>query len=137
MGDHINSKDFIIGTLIGGMVGATAALLLAPKSGKELRDDINQGATQAKDMAYDWKDVAQVKGSELKEVAYDKGSELKQKAKESTGEIAKNVTDKTQELTKTVQEKIDFVKTKEDEALDAVEDVAKSVAGTADDLKSK
>src|SRR5690625_5561718 len=94
MGDQINSKDFIIGTLIGGMVGASVALLFAPKSGRELREDLNQGATQAKDMAYEWKDVAQEKGSELKEVAYDKGSEFKKKAKKSTNKIEKNIADK-------------------------------------------
>lgn len=40
--DGINSKDFLIGTLIGGIIGATTALFLAPKSGKELRDEIGR-----------------------------------------------------------------------------------------------
>ena len=30
--DGINSKDFLIGTLIGGIIGSTTALFLAPKS---------------------------------------------------------------------------------------------------------
>lgn len=34
------SKGFIIGALIGGVAGALTALLLAPKSGTELRKDI-------------------------------------------------------------------------------------------------
>ena len=65
MGDNINSKDFIIGTLIGSIVGASVALLFAPKSGKELRDDINHGAIQARDRANEWKDTAIVKGLSL------------------------------------------------------------------------
>lgn len=32
--------NFLIGTLVGGLVGTAAALLLAPKSGCELRQDL-------------------------------------------------------------------------------------------------
>ncbi|MDG0874668.1 YtxH domain-containing protein [Paenibacillus thiaminolyticus] len=39
-------KKFWIGTLVGGVVGSVAALLLAPKSGRELRADIAEGAQQ-------------------------------------------------------------------------------------------
>src|SRR5690625_506984 len=100
MADNINSKDFIIGTLIGGIVGAGVALFLAPKSGKELRGDLNQGAMQVKDRAYEWKDVAQDKGDDLKEKAYVKGSELKKKAVDQTSELTKTVSQKTKDLTK-------------------------------------
>ncbi|MGV3487537.1 MAG: YtxH domain-containing protein [Tuberibacillus sp.] len=34
-----NTGSFILGAVIGGLVGAATALLLAPKSGKELRGD--------------------------------------------------------------------------------------------------
>jgi gas vesicle protein len=43
MSSHENStytKGFILGALIGGAAGAITALLLAPKSGAELRQDI-------------------------------------------------------------------------------------------------
>ncbi|MDZ4713508.1 MAG: YtxH domain-containing protein [bacterium] len=36
-----SSNAFILGLLTGGLVGAAAALLYAPKTGKELRKDIN------------------------------------------------------------------------------------------------
>ncbi len=45
----MNTKDFLIGTLVGGIVGATTALFLAPKSGKELRSDISEQAYNAKE----------------------------------------------------------------------------------------
>ncbi|HAU33445.1 MAG TPA: YtxH domain-containing protein, partial [Lysinibacillus sp.] len=35
--ERVNMKDFVIGALVGGIVGAAAGLLLAPKSGKDLR----------------------------------------------------------------------------------------------------
>lgn len=41
--NNMNAKDFLVGTLIGGLVGAAAALLLSPKSGKELRGDLTGG----------------------------------------------------------------------------------------------
>lgn len=41
------SKGLIWGVLIGGIAGSVTALLLAPKSGKELRQDIADGARQA------------------------------------------------------------------------------------------
>lgn len=36
------TRNFFIGTLVGGIVGSIAALLFAPKSGKELREDISE-----------------------------------------------------------------------------------------------
>ncbi|OPA81085.1 gas vesicle protein [Paenibacillus selenitireducens] len=39
-------KSFLIGALVGAAVGSVTALLLAPKSGRELRQDIKEGAQQ-------------------------------------------------------------------------------------------
>ncbi|WP_102345253.1 YtxH domain-containing protein [Bacillus sp. Marseille-P3661] len=48
---QINNKDFLIGTLIGGIVGASVALFLAPKSGKQLRSELNEQALIAKEVS--------------------------------------------------------------------------------------
>lgn len=45
----VNMKDFVIGALVGGIVGAAAGLLLAPKAGRELRDDVAHQAVNIKD----------------------------------------------------------------------------------------
>lgn len=45
------TKGFIFGALIGGAVGAITALLLAPKSGEELRKDLAEKGNQAYDKA--------------------------------------------------------------------------------------
>jgi len=103
MGDRINGKDFIIGALIGSLAGGTTALLLAPKSGKEIRGDINQGASQVKNRADEWIHVAQEKGSDWKEKAYTTSSEIKRKAMDTTSQVAKNVTDKTKDVANKVQ----------------------------------
>ena len=57
--------SMVIPFLIGGLVGAGAALLLAPKSGKDLRKDMNELANSARDKVAE----TVVKGREL----YDEG----------------------------------------------------------------
>lgn len=52
MSDH-NGFDFVKGALIGGAIGSVLALLAAPKSGKELRDDIVDGYHIINDKAHD------------------------------------------------------------------------------------
>ncbi|QDP40898.1 YtxH domain-containing protein [Radiobacillus deserti] len=111
--DDMNTKDFLIGSLIGGIVGASVALLFAPKSGKELREDINTGATYVKDKASDWKDVA-----------YDKGTEWKDYAVDASGQFTKNVSEKSQQLgdrvkhtSKTIQDKVNSFRNNEEDTV--------------------
>ncbi|RLQ97907.1 YtxH domain-containing protein [Falsibacillus albus] len=75
---NINTKDFVIGALIGGIIGATTALFLAPKSGKELRSDLNTQATTLKEKSGQWKDSAVEKGNEWAAVAKEKTSAISQ-----------------------------------------------------------
>lgn len=44
-----SSSSFLLGILIGGLVGAGTALALAPKSGKEIRSKINNQASTLKE----------------------------------------------------------------------------------------
>ena len=85
--DNINAKDFLIGSLVGTLVGASLALLFAPKSGKELRGDINKGAHELKDKAV-----------ELKDVASEKTDEFKKYAKEQSAHLQDIVSEKKQEF---------------------------------------
>ncbi len=85
--DSINAKDLLIGTLIGGIVGATTALFLAPKSGRELRTDITDQATQLKEKTDLWKLQATEYTTELAETAKDK-----------TNQLTKAITDQTQQV---------------------------------------
>ncbi len=51
MTENIEKKEssFLVPFMIGGLVGAGIALLLAPKSGKELRKDISDIAGRTKE----------------------------------------------------------------------------------------
>ena len=42
---------FLLGALAGALVGAGVALLMAPKPGAQVRQDINQGFNTVKDVA--------------------------------------------------------------------------------------
>ena len=87
--NDINAKDFMIGALIGGMLGAAAALLLAPKSGKELRDDINDGAKLLSDKTEKLRQTAIEKGTEFAEAAKTKTNTLSEKVSKQSATILK------------------------------------------------
>lgn len=78
--DEVNSKDFVIGALVGGIIGAAVALFLAPKSGKELREDVSTQATQLKD-----------KTADLSSTAKEKTTQLSTQFKEQSGQIVDKV----------------------------------------------
>ena len=82
--DTMHVKDFVIGALVGGIVGAAAALLLAPKSGSELRGDVAIQAVSLKD-----------KSVELSHVAKDKTAQLSSQLKEQSTQLVDKVMTKS------------------------------------------
>jgi len=77
-----NTKNVLIGLLIGSLAGAAAMLLFAPQSGKRTRDQIQQKSIQLRDQTSKkvQKAVAQVR-TETKRITaevQDKAEELKQ-----------------------------------------------------------
>ncbi|MFC7373344.1 YtxH domain-containing protein [Fictibacillus iocasae] len=88
----IDSKDFIIGALVGGIVGAASALLLAPKTGKELRGDLNEQAILLKD-----------KGNEFSQLAIEKSNSIVKTVSEQSNQVA----GKVKELTTNIRRDID------------------------------
>ncbi|MCM3086361.1 Gas vesicle protein [Bhargavaea ginsengi] len=89
-----SGSGFIAGALIGALIGAGAALLLAPKTGKELRTDVTNQAGTIKE-----------KGIELTHVAKDKTSNITGSVKEKTGDITKKVQDQTSKVVDKVKSK--------------------------------
>jgi gas vesicle protein len=43
------TRGFLFGALAGGIIGSVTALLFAPKAGKELRQDISEGARKVQE----------------------------------------------------------------------------------------
>lgn len=87
----MNTKDFLIGALVGGLVGAATALFMAPKSGKELREDFNSQAETLKERASGWTEMAKEKGTNIAAVAKDKTSTLSQSVQEQSGTLMDKV----------------------------------------------
>jgi gas vesicle protein len=78
--EGLSGKDFLLGTMIGGLVGAATALLLAPKSGRELRSDINDQATYVR-----------LKTEQMKHSALEKGQDLAVTAKDKTVQLSDTI----------------------------------------------
>jgi gas vesicle protein len=86
---NINAKDFIIGSLVGGIVGAATALFLAPKSGKELRTDLNDQAIVLKDKSTELASRAKESSQTLAKTVQDQSSQVAGKVRDISGRIRK------------------------------------------------
>ncbi|MGL6057851.1 MAG: YtxH domain-containing protein [Culicoidibacterales bacterium] len=77
-------KKFLVGAFLGAAAGAVAGVLLAPKSGKETREDLAEKAEELKTMTpEEIKEKAIEKAHEFKDIAVEKAEELKEKAAHS------------------------------------------------------
>jgi gas vesicle protein len=85
--------------IIGGGIGAVIALLFAPKSGKELREDIadasrkglekgKEAAAQLQERAGEYYETGREKASELYQNAQGKAGELSEKARAAAARTA-------------------------------------------------
>jgi gas vesicle protein len=97
LGKYESSDDSHVGTavtflLIGMGAGALAALLLTPKSGKQLRRDLKKGYEDAKDTVGDWADEAK---------------DLTREARDRVREVAKRGVDLAEDLRDTAREKVE------------------------------
>ncbi|MBN3525363.1 YtxH domain-containing protein [Paenibacillus apiarius] len=105
---------FVKGLVVGGLLGAAAALLLAPKSGRELRSELN--------------DKAQIVGGKTKEIACDLGtrtSEVVKTVGAKAEAVVSGVKDASQQLAASVK---DSVASTANELKEASADVAEEVA---------
>jgi len=66
MSDENGTRNFFQGLLLGGLAGAVSGLLFAPKSGKQLRQDLRAAA---KELAQEAREVVTEAGEEVKELA--------------------------------------------------------------------
>lgn len=98
--NNMSGKDFLIGALVGGIIGAGAALLLAPKSGKELRVDLTEGYHTATKKT---QELAKSVG-EKSEYIVGKVKEVASNVKEDIQNFASNTLKDANELKEEVQE---------------------------------
>jgi gas vesicle protein len=94
MGKYESSESTNVGTaftffLIGLGAGALAALLLAPKTGKQLRREIRRGYEDARDAVGDWADEAKDRVRE----AGDRVRDVAQRSAEMAEELGNDLRD--------------------------------------------
>ena len=84
------SKGLLVGFLAGGAVGAALALLYAPKSGKEFRNDIKSRTDEYMDDADQYIYDAKVRAKELINEGKKRSDKLVNDAKEKSDELLKH-----------------------------------------------
>lgn len=89
--DESGSSGFLVGVIVGGIIGAAAALMLAPKSGKELRTDLNTQASTLKEKTSGYTDTAKEKSSDLTQQVKEKSSDLTHQVKEQSTKVVDKV----------------------------------------------
>lgn len=87
MNNHMTSKEFLVGAALGGLLGTTSALLMAPKSGKRLRQDICDMCEEVSDKTHDTACDVKKKGKEWIKTFSSQTSDLGEKA----GEVVENI----------------------------------------------
>ncbi|EXJ23155.1 general stress protein [Alkalibacterium sp. AK22] len=111
-----NVESFVLGTFVGAAVAGLTALLLAPKSGKDLRDDIADQADKTKEQAREYLAIAKTKGSELKETVEQAGSEYMENASATYEQLSSQIGSSANET----QANLDEIK---EEAKETAQDV--------------
>lgn len=87
MDENKTTKGLILGFVTGGLVGAAIALLYAPKSGRELRNDIRLKKDELVDDTSEFLQVAKTKASDLINEGRRKSEELISDAKKKAGTL--------------------------------------------------
>lgn len=128
--DNSGAGSFLLGALVGGVIGAAAALFLAPKTGQEMRDDFSEQAVQLKNKGIELSAVAKDKATEITSVAKGKTDDLTKSIQEQSGQLVdkvKSMKNKTSvpmddgTASSEGEEGIDFVDTKTENDKKAVE----------------
>ncbi|WP_018665439.1 YtxH domain-containing protein [Heyndrickxia acidiproducens] len=107
--EQMSTKDFLTGAIVGGVVGAAVALMLAPKSGKELRDDLNGQVENIKGKTGGWRELATEKSNQLasqaaektkqvRDFAVQKGSQFKDNVKQTTNQVKNEASEMKKEV---------------------------------------
>ena len=122
---------FLLGAFIGSVAAATTALLFAPKSGKELREDLAVKADELKEQLSEYVDISIEKGVELSEVALNATEDIRVNLKDSASQfkdtVKKSATNLKEEVSQTVSKVQDTFLAKKEEAAEVVTELKEEV----------
>lgn len=106
--------SFVLGTLVGATVAGISALLYTPKSGKELRKDMEDKAEDAKEVASDYVDTAIERGKALVETVQKAGATYKKGVEEAAKQVKTSVQDLRHQSVDTQKDDVSEGDSKED-----------------------
>ena len=115
MADNDDFGAFVSGFMIGGLIGAAVALLLAPQSGEETRMMIRDKGIELKDQVETTAGDARVRAEELAQDARARASEAQQR-----GQVV-----------------LEQQKSRIEEAIEAGKQAAKDTKASQDDEKAE
>ena len=87
MAERDSGLEFFAGFVVGGLVGAAVALILAPQSGEETRAQIREKGIELKDRAGELTVEARQRAEELSAEARKKAEELSAETRKKVEEI--------------------------------------------------
>jgi|SRR6266581_8904665 len=89
--DKSNVGTAITFLMIGVGAGALIALMLAPKTGKQMRKDLRRKYDDARDTLQDWSEDAMDRVNDVVDKSSDWADELRDLAREKAAPIAKAI----------------------------------------------
>jgi gas vesicle protein len=98
---------FVAGFLVGGLIGAATALLMAPQSGEETRAIISEKSIELKDAATTAAEDAIARAEAAAAEARAYADEMKSKAEEAIANIQKAQTKAVDEIEEAAEEAVE------------------------------
>lgn len=105
-----SNKGFISGLLAGGFIGALAALLYAPKSGRELRKDISDKSSEIMNDTGELFENAKSKAADVISDVKKKAGNLLEEGKNTVGSITHDAGNMITHGTEILEEEVSIIK---------------------------
>ena len=106
MSEQNNDGAFLGGLLIGGAIGAIAALLYAPRTGKDTRKILKKSLENLPELADDLSDYLQANADQLSDNARRNGDDTLQRLQEAIAAGLEATQDEAQRLEKIPEEEL-------------------------------
>jgi gas vesicle protein len=105
-GANQGSKDFLLGAIIGGVVGAVTALWIAQKPGKEIRETFNVQTATMRNKAESFQKLAKLKVVDLAEITKDKTNSWTQSLSQQSSDLFSKLKDNNENAISSNEEEL-------------------------------
>ncbi|MGG1571761.1 YtxH domain-containing protein [Fictibacillus sp. NRS-1165] len=128
----LDTKDkakFTKGVLVGGLVGAATALLLTPKSGKEMRRNLSNQTLNLKEKTLQMKDEAKLQTRLGTMAGKEKASNMMGSVKDKTSQVASQAKEKMNAMRNKNEDSPSSAKVQNDPGLPPSPEASKQTLG--------